>query len=83
MENYNSSDIINIGTGSDMMISELANSIKDVIYPEGNIVFDNNISMNGTPRKALDVSKMEILGWYPKVSFIEGIKLAYQDFLNK
>jgi GDP-L-fucose synthase len=83
MENYNSSDIINIGTGSDMMISELANSIKDVIYPEGNIIFDNNLSMNGTPRKTLDISKIKALGWSPKVSFIEGIKLAYQDFLKK
>jgi len=83
MENYNSSDIINIGTGSDMTISELANIIKDVIYPEGNIVFDNNLAMNGTPKKSLDVSKMKTLGWSPKVSFIEGIKIAYQDFLNR
>lgn len=81
MHNYNSSDIVNIGTGEDISIKDLANCIKDIIYPEGNIIFDNNINMNGTPRKLLDVNKLKTLGWSPKVSFIEGIKIAYSDYL--
>ena len=83
MNNYDSSEIINIGTGEDISIHDVSNVIKDVIYPEGNIVFDNNEKMNGTPRKLLDVSKIKALGWSPKVSFIEGIKIAYQDYLSK
>ena len=83
MLNYNSSEIVNIGTGIDMTINELANTIKDVIYPEGNIVFNGDKNLNGTPRKLLDISKIKTLGWIPKVSFNEGIKLAYQDFLDR
>ena len=83
MNNYDSSEIINIGTGIDMTVQELAETIKDIIYPEGNIVFNNDINMNGTPRKLLDVSKINNLGWYPKLSFRDGIRLAYQDFLSK
>ena len=80
MTEYNSSEIINIGTGVDISIKELANIIKDVIYPEGNIVFNNNVDLNGTPRKLLDVSKLNNLGWYAKTSFDEGIKIAYNDY---
>lgn len=83
MNNYDSSEIINIGTGIDMTIKELAETIKKVIYPEANILFNNEDSLNGTPRKVLDVSKINNLGWYPKVSFSEGIELAYKNYLSR
>lgn len=83
MNNYNSSDIVNIGTGIDMTIKELAEVIRDVVYPQADIIFNNNIELNGTPKKLLDITKIKTLGWTPKVLFNEGIKLAYLDFLNK
>lgn len=81
MKNYNDSEIVNIGTGKDMTIKELTEIIKSVVYPEANVVFNNDVSLNGTPRKVLDTTKINTLGWYPKVSFEEGIKIAYNDFL--
>ncbi len=82
MNNYNHSDIVNIGTGKDMTIKELTEIIKTVIYPSANIIFNNDVNLNGTPRKVLDTTKINTLGWYPKVSFEEGIKQAYVDFLR-
>jgi hypothetical protein len=82
MNNYNDSDIVNIGTGKDMTIKELTEIIKNIVYPDANIIFNNDINLNGTPRKVLDTTKINTLGWYPKVSFEEGIKLAYGDFLR-
>lgn len=82
MKNYNDSEIVNIGTGKDMTIKELTEIIKSVVYPEANVVFNNDVKLNGTPRKVLDTTKINTLGWYPKVSFEEGIKIAYEDFLR-
>jgi len=82
MNNYKSSDIINIGTGKDMTIKELTEIIKSVVYPGANIVFNNDVNLNGTPRKVLDTTKINTLGWSPKVSFEEGVKIAYEDFLK-
>lgn len=83
MNNYNDSEIVNIGTGKDMTIKDLTEIIKSVVYPEANIIFNNDLNMNGTPRKVLDTTKINTLGWSPKVSFEEGIKIAYEDFLSK
>jgi GDP-L-fucose synthase len=83
MDNYNSSDIINIGFGIDYTIKELSEKIRDIIYPEANIIFNGEVNINGTPRKLLDCAKINTLGWHPKISLEEGIKIAYLDFLNK
>lgn len=83
MNNYDGSEILNIGTGKDMTIKELTEIIKDVVYPEANIIFNGDLKMNGTPRKVLDNTKINTLGWFPKVSFEEGVKIAYNDFLSK
>ena len=80
MNNYNDSEIVNIGTSKDMTIKEI---IKNIVYPEANIVFNNDLKLNGTPRKVLDTTKINTLGWYPKVSFEDGIKQAYNDFLSQ
>ena len=75
MENYNSGELINIGTGIDITIKELVEVICDVLCYNGNIVWDTS-KPNGMLRKVLDVSKLNSLGWKPKVSIREGIQLV-------
>lgn len=82
MEKYNEKDIINIGCGEDISIKGLAELIKDIIGYTGKMVFDNT-KPDGTPRKLLDVTKIHTLGWHHTTSLIEGIKIAYEDFLMK
>ena len=73
--------IINIGFGTDVTITDLANTIKEVVGFKGNFVFDNT-KPDGTPRKLMDSTKINQLGWKPKVRLIEGIKKAYLNFLE-
>ena len=82
MKVYNSSDIVNIGTGEDLTIKELATSISKALEYEGNLVFDVS-KPDGTPRKLLDVSKIKNTGWEPKVGLDEGVHLAYKDYLQQ
>lgn len=81
MENYEEAGVINIGTGSDVSIEELANIIKDIVGFKGMIIWDAS-KPDGTPRKLLDVSKMEKLGWKSKTSLESGIKITYDWFLE-
>lgn len=84
MENYDAKDIgefVNIGTGKDCTILELAQEIKNVVGFQGEIVFDPS-KPDGTPRKLLDVSRMNALGWSAKASLKEGLKRTYEDFLT-
>ena len=76
MSNYESEAIINVGTGVDITIRELAELIKKVSSFGGRIVFDSS-KPDGTPRKVLDVSKIAALGWRPGRSFEDGIKETY------
>ena len=82
MMNYNEPDFINIGTGHDLSIIDLANLIKHVLGYEGAITFDTS-KPDGTPRKLMDVSKLHSLGWKHRVELAEGIEMAYEDFLKK
>ena len=82
MQNYNESNLINVGTGEDLTIKNLALLIKEIIGFEGELVFDSS-KPNGTPRKLMDVSKLHSKGWKHKINLKEGISLAYQDFLEK
>ncbi|MEY5068329.1 MAG: hypothetical protein RLZ47_191 [Bacteroidota bacterium] len=82
METYNEPNLINIGTGEDLSIKELALLIKEVIGFEGELVFDTS-KPDGTPRKLMDVSKLHSLGWKHQIELKQGIALAYQDFLSK
>ncbi len=82
METYNEPNLINIGTGEDLSIKELALLIKEVIGFEGELVFDSS-KPDGTPRKLMDVSKLHSLGWKHQIELKQGIALAYQDFLSK
>ncbi len=82
MENYNELQFVNIGVGEDISIKDLALLIKRVVGYEGELIFDAS-KPDGTPRKLMDVSKLNDLGWKAKTGLEEGIALAYQDFLNK
>ena len=81
MNNYNSSDIINIGTGKDLTIKELSFMIKQVVGYKGNIIF-NSYKLEGTPRKILDVSKLNKIGWHYKIELNDGLSKTYSDFLK-
>ncbi|MCZ4243382.1 GDP-L-fucose synthase [Pedobacter punctiformis] len=82
MQNYNEPHLINIGTGHDLTIKDLALLIKDVLGFEGELVFDAS-KPDGTPRKLMDVTKLHNLGWKHKIELPEGIALAYQDFESR
>ncbi|ALL04167.1 GDP-fucose synthetase [Pedobacter sp. PACM 27299] len=82
MQNYDEAGFLNIGTGVDLSIKDLALLIKKVIGFEGELTFDSS-KPDGTPRKLMDVSKLHSLGWKHKIELEEGIKLAYLDFLAK
>ncbi len=77
-----SRDWVNIGSGKELSIKELAMLVKDITGFEGSVDFDLS-KPDGTPRKLMDVSKLESFGWKYKVELPEGIKLAYEDFLKK
>jgi GDP-L-fucose synthase len=81
MQNYNEAGLVNIGTGDDITIKDLALLISKTIGFSGKIVFDTSMP-DGTPQKLLDVSKLHSLGWKHSIELEEGIALAYQDFLN-
>jgi GDP-L-fucose synthase len=81
MENYSESQLINVGTGKDVTIKELAEMVKKIVGFEGNLMWDTT-KPDGTPRKLMDVSKLHAQGWKHTIELKEGIKLAYQDFLE-
>ena len=72
---------INIGTGADVTIRELADIIQAVIVFKGRIRFDSN-KPDGAPRKLMDVSKIKSLGWKQKTNLSDGIYFAYKDFVE-
>lgn len=82
MQNYDESNLINVGTGEDLSIKDLALMIKEIIGFDGELVFDSS-KPDGTPRKLMDVSKLHSKGWKHKIELKDGIALAYQDFLAK
>ena len=81
MQNYESREIINVGTGEDVTIKELAETIKDVVGFIGGITWDIS-KPNGTPRKVMNVDKLKSLGWQPKIGLREGIELTYEWYKN-
>ena len=80
MENYSEPELVNVGTGVDVTIKELANTVKETVGFEGDIIWDST-KPDGTPRKLMDVSKLHAKGWKHTIELSEGIALAYQDFL--
>lgn len=79
MKSYDSSEIINIGSGKEISINELADKIRSIVGIE--IDLDHDLTKpDGTPRKVMDISKIKNLGWYPKISLQEGLKSTILDF---
>ena len=81
METYDEPELVNIGTGEDLTILDLAKTIQRIVGFEGKLIFDAT-KPDGTPRKLLDVSRLHALGWKHTIQLEAGIRLAYQDFLK-
>lgn len=82
LEHYSDEQFINIGSGSDLTIRELAERVKHAVGYPGDIAWDPSLP-DGTPRKWMDSSRLFALGWRPQVDLDAGIQLAYQDFLKR
>ena len=80
MQHYDAADHINVGTGEDLSIGELAELIREVVYPDAQIVFDTD-KPDGTPRKLLDVSRLHDLGWRHTIGLRQGISQTYEWFV--
>jgi GDP-L-fucose synthase len=78
---YDDAEHINIGTGEDLTIRELAEMVRDIVHPEAELVFDTS-KPDGTPRKLLDVTRLHDLGWRHKIGLREGIESSYRWFLE-
>jgi GDP-L-fucose synthase len=82
MRHYDSEMIINVGTGVDLSISELASMVQEVVGFIGEVSFDPSMP-DGMPRKLLDVSRLRVLGWQPKIPLREGIESTYRWYSNQ
>jgi GDP-L-fucose synthase len=78
MDSYDEELFLNIGTGQDLSIKDLAEMIKDIVGYEGQLRFDTT-KPDGTPRKLMDVSKIKAIGWSPRISLADGIKKVYEE----
>ena len=81
MQNYDEPELINVGTGEDITIKDLALLIQKVIGFEGELVFDTS-QPDGTPRKLMDVSKLHSKGWKHQVELEQGIRMVYDDYVK-
>jgi len=79
MQSYDQPEIINIGTGKDISIADLASLVKNIVGYEGKIVYDHS-KPDGTPRKLLDISKLTALGWQPQITLSQGIESTCRWF---
>ena len=82
MDNYSDGGHVNVGTGVDLPIRDLAEKIRDVVCPDAELHFDTS-KPDGMPRKVLDVSKLNALGWEPSIELDAGIKSTYDWFLEQ
>jgi GDP-L-fucose synthase len=82
MDHYSEDGHINVGTGVDLSIRELAEKVRDVVYPQAELVFDTS-KPDGTPRKVLDVTRLRNTGWQPTIDLDTGIRTTYQWVLDQ
>lgn len=80
-DNYSNAELINVGSGQDISIKELVKLLVEIIEYKGEISWDNT-KPNGTPKRPLDYSKIQSLGWQPKYSLREGLKKSYEWYRN-
>jgi GDP-L-fucose synthase len=81
MQHYDEDRHVNVGTGEDLTIAELANLVRTIVYPDATLRFDTS-KPDGTPRKLLDVSKLHTLGWRHRVTLADGIAATYRWFVG-
>lgn len=81
MNNYSGNQTVNVGTGKEITIKGLTELVSEIVGYKGSIIWDRE-KPDGPPRKLLDISKLEKLGWRYKTELRDGIRLAYEDFLN-
>ena len=82
MNNYDDAEFVNVGVGEDVTIKELAETVKEIVGYEGELKFDTS-KPDGTPRKLLDVTKLNDAGWKAKIGLVDGVKSTYQWFFGK
>jgi len=82
MDNYNDSEIVNVGCGEDQTIRVLAETISEVVGYSGSLAFDSS-RPDGTPQKILDISKIRVLGWTPEIPLIKGLEQVYQWYTEQ
>ena len=81
MDRYSAPEHVNVGTGEDLSIRELAEMVRDIVHPSARLTFDTT-KPDGTPRKLLDVSRLRNIGWEHRIALREGIRSAYQWYLQ-
>lgn len=81
MQNFSDATHVNVGTGEDLSIQELAETIREIVHPAARLVFDTT-KPDGMPRKLLDVSRLHDLGWHHRIGLREGIESTYQWFVE-
>jgi len=81
MEHYDAAEHINVGTGEDQTIRELAEMVRDVVHPAAELKWDSS-KPDGTPRKLLDVERLHALGWRHRIALADGIRSTYAWFLE-
>jgi GDP-L-fucose synthase len=82
LEHYNGAETINIGTGEDVSIRELALSMKEIVHPDAELHFDHS-KPDGTPRKLLDVSRLHALGWKHRIELRDGLAATYDWYVSQ
>ena len=82
MDNFNEAGLVNIGVGEDISIFDLAKLVKKIVGFEGDIVTDTS-KPDGTPRKLMDVTKLNALGWKATISLEKGVKRVYEEIKNR
>ena len=82
LRNYDGDEHVNVGVGEDISIADLADLVRGIVYPDGEIVYDTS-KPDGMPRKVLDVSKLSALGWKASIPLDEGIASTYEWFLRQ
>ena len=81
MEHYNEQQPINVGTGQDLSVAELADLVRSIVYPEARVRYDSS-KPDGTPQKRLDVSRIQALGWHHQIELEAGVRQTYRWFLE-
>jgi GDP-L-fucose synthase len=81
LDHYSDAGHVNVGTGIDGTVRELAEAIRDLVHPTATIEFDTS-KPDGMPRKVLDVSKLEALGWTARIALAEGLVSTYDWYRN-